>query len=373
MEIDDDAGASASRRWWSGCCPPSAGWPRSSRRRRQPCRRVDSAERPLDQLLRAGAGLGGAAHRPPSCTVLRMLTPRNSADGQPWLTGATWPGLGLAAVERAAEHVGLRPADGRHRAPEVRRRRLVGHVAQLAGEPPVLDPVEPLAGELEVVALHVDRPALVADDVDAALDAGDEVLGRAGRPGPAAARRWPSAAPARGPASRRTRSRWSGPARAAGPCSGRSGSRPGRRRATMSHCWPATPSSSQPTVDSPCSAVRSPVTFITGEPYCRRAELVDGGERRPGVGRLVAERPVELGGVPDRLVDGQPQVGRVDDQVVAAGLDRRRLRLLAQQLGDLGQLGAPVPAGRRSGTPSRGRPAGRGCACSRTRRWPGRR
>jgi hypothetical protein len=35
----------------------------------------------------------------------------------------------------------------------------------------------------------------------------------------------------------------------------------------MSHCWPATPSSSQPTVDSPWGAIRSPVTFISGEPY----------------------------------------------------------------------------------------------------------
>src|ERR671916_1417384 len=87
------------------------------------------------------------------------------------------PGLGLAAVERAAEQVRLRAADDAHRAPEVRRRRLVGHVAQLAGEPAALDPVEPLAGELEVVALHVDRPALVADDVDAALHAGDDVGG----------------------------------------------------------------------------------------------------------------------------------------------------------------------------------------------------
>src|SRR5918997_1280270 len=87
------------------------------------------------------------------------------------------PGLGLAAVEGAAEQVRLRAADDAHRAPEVRRRRLVGHVAQLAGEPAALDPVEALAGELEVVALHVDRPALVADDVDAALDAGDDLRG----------------------------------------------------------------------------------------------------------------------------------------------------------------------------------------------------
>ena len=87
---------------------------------------------------------------------------------------------------------------------------------------------------------------------------------------------------------------------------------------------------------------------VAGDVHQRRAvlqaaELVDGGERRAGVGRLVAQRPVELGGVPDRLVDGEEQVGGVDDEVVAAGLDRRRLRLLAQQLGDLGELAAPVP------------------------------
>ena len=41
----------------------------------------------------------------------------------------------------------------------------------------MLDAVEALPGELEVVALHVDGPALVADDVDAAVDPGDELLG----------------------------------------------------------------------------------------------------------------------------------------------------------------------------------------------------
>src|SRR3954447_437505 len=54
------------------------------------------------------------------------------------------PGLALAAVHGAAEYVGLRAADHRHRAPEVRRRRLVGDVPQLPGEPAALDPVEPL-------------------------------------------------------------------------------------------------------------------------------------------------------------------------------------------------------------------------------------
>ena len=48
-------------------------------------------QRLLDQLLRRRAG----AHRPPSWTVLRMFTSSNSAVGQPWLTGATWPGWAL--------------------------------------------------------------------------------------------------------------------------------------------------------------------------------------------------------------------------------------------------------------------------------------
>ena len=72
-------------------------------------------------------------------------------------------------------------------------------------------------------------------------------------------------------------------------------------------------------------------------------QLVEGGEGGPGVGRLVSHGPVQLGGVPDRLVDGEPQVGGVDDQVVAVGLDRRRRDLLGQQLGDRRQLGLPVP------------------------------
>ena len=50
----------------------------------------------LDQALR-GDLLG--AHWPPSCVVLRMLTPRKSAVGQPWLTAATWPGCALPQLK----------------------------------------------------------------------------------------------------------------------------------------------------------------------------------------------------------------------------------------------------------------------------------
>ena len=60
--------------------------------------------------------------------------PRNSADGQPWLTGCDLSGLRLAAVERTAEPPRRRPADGFHRTPEVGGGGLVGDVAQLTVE-----------------------------------------------------------------------------------------------------------------------------------------------------------------------------------------------------------------------------------------------
>ena len=45
------------------------------------------------------------------------------------------------------------------------------------------------------------------------------------------------------------------------------------------------------------------------------AELVRRGERGARVGGLVADRPVVFGGVADRFVNRQPEVGRVDHQV----------------------------------------------------------
>ena len=63
------------------------------------------------------------------------------------------------------------------RAPEVRRRRLVGNVLHLPRQLAPANPVEALPGELEVAPLHVDGPALVPDDVDTVVDATDELLG----------------------------------------------------------------------------------------------------------------------------------------------------------------------------------------------------
>ena len=82
-------------------------------------------------------------------------------------------GLRLAAVERPTEAPGRLPANGFHRVPEVGRRRLVGDIAQLAVQPAVADPEEPLPGELEVVALLIDGEAAVALHVDAVVGGAD--------------------------------------------------------------------------------------------------------------------------------------------------------------------------------------------------------
>ena len=74
----------------------------------------------------------------------------------------------------------------------------------------------------------------------------------------------------------------------------------------------------------------------------------------PGVGGLVAEGPVELGGVPHRLVDGEPQVGGVDDEVVGARLHRRRRHLLGQQRRGCVRARRPSPNPARRCTPSPG-------------------
>ena len=59
---------------------------------------------PLDELLRAGCVhfwllLGLAGQLPASAVVLRTLTSRNNAVGQPWETEATWPGCALPQLK----------------------------------------------------------------------------------------------------------------------------------------------------------------------------------------------------------------------------------------------------------------------------------
>ena len=74
------------------------------------------------------------------------------------------------------------------------------------------------------------------------------------------------------------------------------------------------------------------------------AELIGRCEASAGVRRLVAEGAVELGRVSDRLMDGEPQVGRIDHQVVGPSLDARRLHVFGQQPGQLIDLTIEIPA-----------------------------
>ena len=76
---------------------------------------------------------------------------------------------------------------------------------------------------------------------------------------------------------------------------------------------------------------------MSGEPYLSLPSIFSGGATKlvPGVVRLEAERAIELRRVRDGLVDREPEVRRVEDQVVAADLDRLRRELLHRFLGPL--------------------------------------
>ena len=106
-----------------------------------------------------------------------------------------------------------------------------------------------------------------------------------------------------------------------------------------------------------------------GRAVAQRAQLVEGGERGPGISRLVADGPVELGGVPDRLVDREPEVRGVDDEVVGAGFDGRAPGASRRAAPATRPARRPSPSCRRRsdrrGTPSPGRPGAPACAWSR--------
>ena len=95
-------------------------------------------QRPLHHILRPPAvHPSQLAHQEASSAVLSIRMPRISTDGAAVADRGDLAGLTLPAVERAAEHVGLRAAHGLHGVPEVGGGRLVGDVAQLARQPAV--------------------------------------------------------------------------------------------------------------------------------------------------------------------------------------------------------------------------------------------
>src|SRR6478735_10618852 len=211
-------------------------------------------------------------------------------------------GLTLAAVEGAAQPVGLWTADTVHRPPEVGGGGLVGHVADLPGQPAAADPVEPLPGELEVVPLHVDRPRLVADHVDAVLHPGDQVLrGAAGRVGLQADVGHSLDGDVRGRVGVRApvRARQTQPARErAVQLIADQDAAPDQIPGLPGDPVVVESDGGQPVRHHPVAGDVHP-----GRPVGQPAQLVGRGERGSGIGGLVSDGPVVLGGVTDRLVD----------------------------------------------------------------------
>src|SRR5258705_8498160 len=87
-------------------------------------------------------------------------------------------GLPLAAVRRAPQRPMLRPRDRRARVPELRADPAVARILQHAPALAVPNLPGDLAPELEVVALVVDRPALVGLHVNAAIGSAENCLQR---------------------------------------------------------------------------------------------------------------------------------------------------------------------------------------------------
>ncbi|CAB4919919.1 unannotated protein [freshwater metagenome] len=88
---------------------------------------------------------------------------------------------------------------------------------------------------------------------------------------------------------------------------------------------------------------------VAGHVHERRAvlqapELVGGGERGTRVVRLVAERAVELGRMADRLMDGKPEIRRIEHDGGRAWRDARGGELLGEKVGHGGDLSVPIPA-----------------------------
>src|SRR5690606_27553352 len=228
--------------------------------------------------------------------------------------------LALAVEERTAEAVVALVADGDARVPELWGADLVGHVLDHAGDPAIPDLVEQLPAELGVVALLVDREGAVADDVDAVLDVLDHVghgqLLPAGRQRDVGHALELHAGPRVGIAA------------AVGLLLAEDVGLVADglvvdQDAVLDQV-PALALHALVVIADRAEAARPGLVGDEGDQVAAPAErtaLVQSGEAGAGVVGLVAEHAVQLQRVADVLVDGEEQVGRVDHQVVPAGLD----------------------------------------------------
>src|SRR5688572_4618125 len=242
--------------------------------------------------------------------------------------------LALAAVRRAEHHVASLVADGVARAPELvcdaRVRGVLEQPALLA----TLDLVCDLRGELEVQAPVVDGPRTVRGEVQAVVGVGDDLVKAHPGLGQQVDVRHPD---------QRDPVPAVGPHRRAAPTPDL-GCRLARREITHE----------DPVLDQRHGLGRDALIVPAERPHAARrggvghdvdevgavaeplCELVGRQEARPGVARLGAEDPIELGGVAAALVHLQVELARVQhDRELAAGTLRRgeqRDRLVGQGL-----------------------------------------
>src|SRR5262249_5610090 len=241
------------------------------------------------------------------------------------------PRLAFAARERAAEMIGGAVAKAVHRVPERLVLGLIGEMHHQRTALAVADLVPELAAELEVPPLLVDAPAAVADDVDAAVDAGDQVVD---------ARRL-QVRPQRDVRHALDRKR-AGPVRIGAavrprfPDQVRLADRhlivpeypaadDGKARIGTFHAIVVVAHGGQPAL---LAALGVDVHQRAAE--LQLAALIGGHEGGSGEIRLPSERTVELGGVSDRLVDREPEIRAVDHEIVFSRLEALGAELLAR-------------------------------------------
>src|ERR1051326_4850407 len=155
------------RRW---CCSPT-------RESHRPWRTTASVSR-WPRILRAtdNGPTGGASG--PSClaTGVDDVDVSEARHWCPVADGVHLHRLSLRVAERPAQVIALCAAHHVEARPELRRLHLIRDISQHTDDLAALDLVEDLTAELRVVALLIDRERTVADDRNAAIRRGDQIV-----------------------------------------------------------------------------------------------------------------------------------------------------------------------------------------------------
>ena len=99
-----------------------------------------------------------------------------SRAGRPMAYWGDLTRLSLAAIESALEFPSLSTTDVIHGTPKISSRRGVRRILHHLAELPIFDPIETLRSKLKIEALHIDRPGLVAYDIETIFDICDQII-----------------------------------------------------------------------------------------------------------------------------------------------------------------------------------------------------